>query len=75
VVHDEIVAATLRERLAVVQTIDTSAALSFFQSAQFRLELFNIVKRSDERAPSPSEMLAALVDLHQRVRAVIAASS
>lgn len=71
---DEAVAATLRERLAVTETIDTSAELSFLQSAEFRLELFNIVKRSNEATASPGDMLAALVDLHERVRAVIAAS-
>jgi hypothetical protein len=75
VAYDEIIAATLSERLAVMRTIDSSAELSFLQSAEFRLELFNIVHRSDGRDPNPSEILASLVDLHQRVRAVIAASS
>jgi len=73
-VHDEIIAATLRERLAVMQTIDASAELSFLESAQFRLELFNIVKRTNGRTPSPSEKLADLIDLHERVKAMIASS-
>jgi hypothetical protein len=73
--YDDAVAQVIQERLAVSKTIDNSAELSFLESANFRLELFDIVTRFEDGAMLPPEALAALRELHQRVTAVIAASA
>jgi len=72
---NDTVAQVIRERLAVMQAIDASAVLSFLESAAFRLELFDIVKRFEDGTVRELETLAALDGLHQRVSAVIASSS
>lgn len=72
--YDSAVAGVIRARLEVMKVIDDAAELSFLQSARFRLELFDIVKRFDGGKAGAGDAAAALEDLHRRVSAVIASA-
>ncbi|WP_345376721.1 hypothetical protein [Frondihabitans cladoniiphilus] len=65
----------IQSRLDVVKTIDESAALSFMDSANFRLELLSILNRFDARQTTSNETLAAMERLHRRVDDVVLAGT
>lgn len=70
--YDPAVAAVIQSRLDIVKTLDGSAALSFLESARFRLELVDVAQRAADGAISSSAANAELGALKSRIDAVIA---